>query len=1302
MNLFQEYFSDYVEPFQCSSLGNGRIERFVIKRDARELVMCLSLDELVDYSVFKSAEESIKSKMGLNKVTIKPRYLSDLFEPAYFQSIIGFVKKNNPAANGFFEGSEVSFAGDKLSVSLKKGGAEILLAQKVNADIENVISELFGISAKVEFAETENYDIEKEVKKAYAESNAKRAEQKAEQQKNVEHTLLDGFPIYIDTKKVIYGKNIKETPKNIADVKTDDGIITVWGDVLKHEERETKRGGNKIFSFDITDYTSSVTVKMFDANDVIDPIVAKISSGGTVIINGAYQFDQYSNGYVLRPHSIATVLKQEKEDNEPEKRIELHMHTALSEMDAISTPKSLVKQAIKWGHSAVAITDHGVVQALPEAFNTAYDKKYCEDGNFKDQNGTFKYVPKIKLILGMEGYLVDDEKYPDFMNMKLSQFPRYHIILLVKEDTSMDESIPKEQRKYGRKNLYELISASNVKYFKSRPLIPKSLLAKKREGIIIGSACERGELYQSILEGIEGEELEKIASFYDYLEIQPNGNNAFMLRTSDKEYVVNKRGEEKKNVYWRVNSEEDLININKKIIALADKLGKLTVATGDVHFLSEHDAKFRAVIMASKGFDDADLQPPLYFKTTREMLDDFAWAGDRAKEFVIYNPKKIADSIMDVIPPIPPGTFQPHIDGANEELTEKCWSRAKELYGDPVPEYVASRLQRELDSIIGHGFGVLYVIAKRLVEESERNGYLVGSRGSVGSSFAAHMGGISEVNPLAPHYYCTKCKHSEFILDGSVGSGFDLPAKDCPNCHIPMKRDGHEIPFETFLGFDGDKEPDIDLNFSGEYQSRSHRYTEELFGKEYVFKAGTMATVADKTAYGYVMKYLDERGLQNSTPRAEIDRLTVGCTGIKRTTGQHPGGMVVVPDKYTVEDFTPIQYPSNDEKKGTYTTHFDFKNSLHDTLLKLDELGHDNPTLYKYLEDSTGIPVMNVDLSDPLLYQLITSTEPIGVSPDDIDCPTGTLAIPEMGTPFVIGMLTEAKPKTFADLLQISGLSHGTDVWLGNAQELIQNGTCTISQVIGCRDDIMTYLLHKAESYEKRTGNESPLKKKDCFKIMEYTRKGKAPKELPPYEEAMKTVGVEQWYIDSCYKIKYMFPKAHAAAYVIAALRLAWYKIHKPIHFYSAYFTVRGGAIDAVAAVAGKNAVKARMKEIQSHKEQGTITAKEGETYIVLQIVIEMLCRGIEFLPVDLYKSDWRIYKIEDGKIRLPFSAVDGIGENAAKQIAAAVNDGNGDFISCDDLMARAHIGQSIVDLLRECGALGDLPASNQISLFGF
>lgn len=1280
MNRFADYFSNYVNDDTITYIGNGDISSFTVSRQNRELAVGLNLESFVDYSVIQNAQNQIAKAMELKKVHINPRFPKNEFSLDNIERILEYVRHESPAANGFFDGCEAELEERTLTLCLKKGGKDVLESQKVDRAITNKIFELFDLDFVVNFLEVQAFDIEKAVQKAVEERKAEEKHKKEEEEKNVNHELWDELPIFKDTLKKIYGKAIHEKPKNIADVSTEDGYITVWGDVLKTEVRETKRGTSKIFDFDISDYTSSITVKMFDDKRVIDPLVDKINEAGTLVISGGYQFDTFSNQYVLRPYAIASIKKAEKTDDEPEKRIELHMHTSLSEMDAISSPTALVNQAIKWGHEAVAITDHGVVQALPEA--------YAASGKGS----------KIKLILGMEGYLVDDEKYPDFLNMKTNQYERYHIIFLVKEDTSMDESIPKEERKYGRKNLYEMISASNVKYFKKRPLIPKSLLRKKRESIIVGSACEQGEVYQAILEGVDEDKLEEIASFYDYLEIQPNGNNAFMLRTSDQEYVMNKRGEEKKNRYWRVNSEEDLININKKIIALGDKLGKLVVATGDVHFLSEHDAKFRAIIMASKGFEDADNQPPLYFKTTREMLDDFAWAGDRAREFVIDNPKKIADSIMDNIPPIPPGTFQPHIDGANEELTEKCWKMAKDLYGDPVPEYVANRLQRELDSIIGHGFGVLYVIAKRLVEESERNGYLVGSRGSVGSSLAAHFGGISEVNPLAPHYYCKKCKHSEFFLNGEYGSGFDLPAKNCPNCGTPMKRDGHEIPFETFLGFDGDKEPDIDLNFSGEYQSRSHRFTEELFGKEYVFKAGTMATVADKTAYGYVMKYLDERGIQNVTPRAEIDRLTAGCTGIKRTTGQHPGGMVVVPDKYTVEDFTPIQYPSNDESKGTYTTHFDFKNSLHDTLLKLDELGHDNPTLYKYLEDSTGIPVMDVDLSDPLLYKLITSTEPIGVSPEDIDCQTGTLAIPEMGTPFVIGMLLEAQPKTFADLLQISGLSHGTDVWLGNAQELIQNGTCTISEVIGCRDDIMTYLLHKAEKYERETGKVSPLKKKDCFKIMEYTRKGKAPKELPPYEEAMKAVGVEQWYIDSCYKIKYMFPKAHAAAYVIAALRLAWYKIHKPIHFYSAYFTVRGGAIDAVAAVQGKAAVKKKMEEIKLKGNDKT--AKDESTYIVLQIVIEMLARGIEFLPVDIYKSDARIYKIEDGKIRLPFGAVDGIGENAAIALAKAREDGGGAFLSYDDLMARAGVGKSVCEALKNAGALGDMPESNQISLF--
>lgn len=1280
MNRFADYFSNYVNDDTITYIGNGDITSFTVSRQDRELAVGLNLESFIDYGIIENSQNQIARAMELKKVHINPRFPKSEFSLDNIERILEYVRHESPAANGFFDGCEAELEDRTLTLCLKKGGKDVLESQKVDRAIANKIYELFDLDFVVIFLEVQAFDIEKAVQKAVEERRAEEQHKKEEEEKNVNHELWDELPVFKDTLKKIYGKAIHEKPKNIADVSTEDGYITVWGDVLKTDVRETKRGTSKIFDFDISDYTSSITVKMFDDKRVIDPLVEKINEAGTLVISGGYQFDTFSNQYVLRPYAIASIKKAEKTDDEPEKRIELHMHTSLSEMDAISSPTALVKQAIKWGHEAVAITDHGVVQALPEA--------YAASGKGS----------KIKLILGMEGYLVDDEKYPDFLNMKTNQYERYHIIFLVKEDTSMDESIPKEERKYGRKNLYEMISASNVKYFKKRPLIPKSLLRKKRDCIIVGSACEQGEVYQAILDDVDEDKLEEIASFYDYLEIQPNGNNAFMLRTSDQEYVTNKRGEEKKNRYWKVNSEEDLININKKIIALGDKLGKLVVATGDVHFLSEHDAKFRAIIMASKGFDDADNQPPLYFKTTREMLDDFAWAGDRAREFVIDNPKKIADSIMDNIPPIPPGTFQPHIGGANEELTEKCWNMAKDLYGDPVPEYVANRLQRELDSIIGHGFGVLYVIAKRLVEESERNGYLVGSRGSVGSSLAAHFGGISEVNPLAPHYYCKKCKHSEFFLNGEYGSGFDLPPKNCPNCGTPMKRDGHEIPFETFLGFDGDKEPDIDLNFSGEYQSRSHRFTEELFGKEYVFKAGTMATVADKTAYGYVMKYLDERGIQNVTPRAEIDRLTVGCTGIKRTTGQHPGGMVVVPDKYTVEDFTPIQYPSNDESKGTYTTHFDFKNSLHDTLLKLDELGHDNPTLYKYLEDSTGIPVMDVDLSDPLLYQLITSTEPIGVSPEDIDCQTGTLAIPEMGTPFVIGMLLEAQPKTFADLLQISGLSHGTDVWLGNAQELIQNGTCTISEVIGCRDDIMTYLLHKAEKYERETGKESPLKKKDCFKIMEYTRKGKAPKELPPYEEAMKAVGVEQWYIDSCYKIKYMFPKAHAAAYVIAALRLAWYKIHKPIHFYSAYFTVRGGAIDAVAAVQGKAAVKKKMEEIKLKGNDKT--AKDESTYIVLQIVIEMLARGIEFLPVDIYKSDARIYKIEDGKIRLPFGAVDGIGENAAVALAKAREDGGGDFLSYDDLMARAGVGKSVCEALKNAGALGDMPESNQISLF--
>lgn len=1277
MAKIYNYFSNYINDEDLAYIGSGEITRFTVYKSDRRLELDILMDKLLDYQVVLRCRTALKNALDLNEAVINIKYFKSLFDIENIEKILSFVVADNPIVNGFFEGVEAEEDDGVITLCLKHGGRELLESQNMDKVISRYLYDKFEADYDISFLEVKSFDMEAAVRQAVQEKAAQKAKQEEEKEKYVPHIPMGDLPLYDDTRKIIMGRQIKDMPKPIKDVMPDDGFVTVWGDVVKTDTRDTKRGDSRIFSFDITDYTSSISAKIFEKNSVIDPIIKNIENAGTLIINGIYQYDQFSGEYLIRPNNIEAVKKIEKMDNASEKRVELHLHTSFSDMDGITPPKKLIARAAKWGHKAIAVTDHGVVQALPEAYACA------------KANG-------IKLILGMEGYVVDDSVFPDFMNMKMKEFRRHHIILLVKADNSMPLRLDENWRPVmdepedgiihkGRKNLYELISHSNVKTFKGRPLIPKSLLAEKREDILIGSACEQGELIQAILRGETQEEIERLAEFYDYIEIQPNGNNAFMIRST-------------KELHENINSEEDLIAINKRLVEVADKLGKPVVATGDVHFLDESDAKFRAIIMASKGFDDADNQAPLYFKTTEEMLEDFAWAGDRAKEFVIDNPNMIADMCQDKLPPIPPGTYQPHIDGADEELTEKCWATAKELYGDPVPEYVASRLERELNSIISHGYGVLYVIAKRLVEESERNGYLVGSRGSVGSSLAAHFGGISEVNPLAPHYYCKNCKHSEFFTHGEYGSGFDLPKKDCPVCGTPMKRDGHEIPFETFLGFDGDKEPDIDLNFSGEYQSRSHKFTEELFGKEYVFKAGTMATVADKTAYGYVKKYLDERGLANITPRAEIDRLTIGCTGIKRTTGQHPGGMVVVPDKYSVEDFTPIQFPSNDEKKGTYTTHFDFKNSLHDTLLKLDELGHDNPTLYKYLEDATGVPVMEVDLSDPKLYELITSCAPLGVSPEDIDNPTGTLAIPEMGTPFVVGMLMEAQPKTFADLLQISGLSHGTDVWLGNAQELIQNGTCTISEVIGCRDDIMTYLIHKLEAYEQKTGEKSPLSKKDCFKIMEYTRKGKAPKELPPYEEGMKTIGVEQWYIDSCYKIKYMFPKAHAAAYVIAALRIAWYKIYYPVEFYSAYFTVRGGAIDAVAAVQGKDAVKRRMQEIKLKGNDAS--AKEESQYVVLQIVIEMLARGYEFLPVDLYKSDWRVYKIEDGKIRLPFSAIDGIGETAAIAIADAVKRNPDGFIASDDLANEPGVGKSVVDALRSAGALGDLPESTQITLF--
>ncbi|HBL40916.1 MAG TPA: PolC-type DNA polymerase III, partial [Ruminococcaceae bacterium] len=1152
------------------------------------------------------------------------------------------LKKRIPPANGFMNGATVETDGAVCRFFVSKSGAAILKPFGAEKELAAILKEMYRLDVTVSL---EANEADKEVN--IAEMQRKVDESKEQQDKPVLEKKLErsfeDLPICVKYSQMLYGERLPgKRPTPISELSQDSGSVLVWGDVFSLEVRSTRDNRNRIITFNISDESGSYSAKIFGPNENTEYLVQKLKDGMTILLRGIVLYDKYAHENVLDVKAIASIDKLSKTDDAPEKRVELHLHTRMSAMDGMTDVQDLVKRAIKWGHKAIAITDHGVVQAFPDAVKAA-----------KGSN--------IKLLFGMEGYLVNDVDGDD-AETDYKKLPSYHIILLAKNNV-------------GLKNLYKLITKSNLDYFYKRPRIPKSELMALREGIIVGSACEAGEVFRTMMKS-DDETLMKIASFYDYIEIQPVDNNRFMLESAE---------------YPQIQSRTDLENLNKKLVHLADKLHKPVVATCDVHFMDPEDAKFRAILMAGQGFKDADNQAPLFFRNTEEMLAEFQYLGEEtAKEVVITNPNRIADSIDRLIP-IPNGNYPPSIPGSEEELTRLCWDKAKDMFGDPVPEYVAERLEKELNSIIQNGFAVLYMIAQKLVKNSMDHGYYVGSRGSVGSSFVASMAGISEVMPLAPFYLCKKCKHSEFFLNGEVGSGFDLPPKDCPHCGIPMIRDGHDIPFETFLGFKGDKSPDIDLNFSGEYQFWAHRYTEELFGLSHVFKAGTVSTVADKTAFGYVKKYFEGKG--ESVHNAEIDRLCKGCTGIKRTTGQHPGGLVVVPQDMDVTDFCPVQHPADDPTSGIITTHFEY-HCMEANLLKLDELGHDDPTMIRMMEDMTGVDAKKISLSDQPTMSIFTSPEALNLPDDDpIIGHTGTIGVPEFGTAFTRQMLVDTKPGQFDTLIRLSGFSHGTDVWAGNIRDLVTSGTATVNEAVGCRDDIMIYLIQK--------GMEPSL----AFKTMEAVRKGKVKKSgsFPgDAEEQMRGMDVPDWWIESCRKIAYLFPKAHAVAYVMMAFRIAWFKVHEPLAFYSAYFYRRSqkGEFDAELMTGGTDFVRRKINEF---KRRSNLSNNEEDLLVTMEAVYEFNMRGFEFAPIDLYRSDSIKFLItDDGKLLPPFVSISGLGESAAVDLVNCRKSGE-QFISIEEVShACPKVSQTHLQILKRLGALGDLPETSQINLFDF
>ena len=1238
-----------------------------------------------------------------------------------------------------------------------------------------------------------------------------------------------------DNPDVLYGRDFEEEPMDIEKIDGPIGEVVIRGQVVALDTREI-RNEKTIVIFTVTDFTDTIVLKAFAKNEDVPALMGGLKPGSFIKVKGVATIDKFDSDLTIG--SIVGIKKipdftTTRMDVSPEKRVELHCHTKMSDMDGVSDASAIIKRAMKWGHKAIAITDHGDVQGFTEASHSIKGpddikiiygvEAYIVDDlkgivtDSKNQSLQESYVvfdiettgfsPEINKIIEIGAVKVVDGKIVDrfstFVNPEVPipyrieelthisdnmviDAPTIDVVLpeflqfcegcvMVAHNADFDMSFIKKKAEdigvnfaptyidtvamarfllpnlnrfkldtvakavgvpldnhhravddaactaeifvkfipmlkdrgietldqvneegnasvsnimkmptyhaiilatcdQGRTNLYNLVSLSHITYFNRRPRIPKSEFIKYRNGLLLGSACEAGELYRAILNGRPEEEIARIVDFYDYLEIQPLGNNAFMLRDEDSP----------------VETEEDIININKRIVKLGEDFGKLVVATCDVHFLDPEDEIYRRIIMAGKGFKDADDQAPLYLRTTEEMLEEFQYLGSaKAEEVVITNTNKIAD-MCEWISPVRPDKCPPVIENSDQMLRDICYNKAYKMYGDPLPEVVHARLERELNSIISNGYAVMYIIAQKLVWKSNEDGYLVGSRGSVGSSFVATMSGITEVNPLQAHYLCEECKYVDFdsdVVKSYAGRcGCDMPDAICPNCGRPLKKEGFDIPFETFLGFKGDKEPDIDLNFSNEYQSKAHKYTEVIFGEGQTFKAGTVGTLADKTAYGYVKNYYEERGVKKR--RCEIERIAVGCTGIHRTTGQHPGGIIVLPVGENINTFTPVQHPANDMTVDITTTHFDY-HSIDHNLLKLDILGHVDPTMIRMLQDLTGLDPTTIPLDDKAVMSLFANTEALGITPDDIGgTKLGALGIPEFGTDFAIGLVEEAKPTQFIDLVNIAGLSHGTDVWLGNAQTLIQEGTATISTCICTRDDIMTYLINKG------------LEADTAFKIMENVRKGMVAKgkcdKWPEWKQDMLDHGVPDWYIWSCEKIKYMFPKAHAAAYVMMGWRIAYCKVFYPLAYYAAYFSVRATGFSYELMCLGKERLERHLKDLKSRKD--TLSNKELDNYRDGRIVQEMYARGFEFLPIDLYRSEPHRFQIIDGKLLPAFNSIDGLGDNAAIAIAEAAKDGP--FLSKDDFRERTKVSKTIIELMSDLGLFGDLPDSNQLSLF--